>query len=319
MFLDESAPGAQPPFAALRYVTGECNYGGRVTDDKDRLLLNTILERCYCPDIIHNDHYKLSSSGLYYAPSEGDRASYLAYIDTLPINPLPEAFGLNENADIAKDQNDTAAMFTSLLAMTGAAGGSGGSGGSAAAEDRVATVVSECLARLPPQFDIEAIQRRWPVKYEESMNTVLVQEASRFNKLLAVLHESLFNIRLAIQGLLVMSSELEAAFSSIAINQVCMPAALLSLSRLRRVSLLIHCYGTSTIVTCVQSHVVPCSPWPIAIHCRQARLRAAWRLPAASASCICQLLLFIYPLTPAFKSARCAGSLTLERHTEEMR
>ncbi|GIL57585.1 hypothetical protein Vafri_12790 [Volvox africanus] len=219
MFLDESAAGASPPFAALRYVTGECNYGGRVTDDKDRLLLNTVLERCYCPEIISNENYKLSSSGLYYAPPEGDRASYLAYIDTLPIIPLPEAFGLHENADIAKDQNDTAAMFASLLAMTGTAGGSGG-GGSGSAEDRVAVVVAECLARLPPQYDVEAIQRRWPVKYEESMNTVLVQECSRFNKLLAVLHESLANIRLAIQGLLVMSSELEAAFSSIAINQV---------------------------------------------------------------------------------------------------
>ncbi|KXZ55711.1 DHC8 protein [Gonium pectorale] len=225
MFLDEAPQGAPPPFAALRYVTGECNYGGRVTDDKDRLLLNTILERCYCPEIITDEEYKLSASGLYYAPSEGNRASYLTYIDSLPIIPLPEAFGLHENADIAKDQNDTAAMFASLLAMTGGGGsGGGGSGGGGAggtaAEDRVAMVVVECLARLPPEFDIEAIQRRWPVKYEESLNTVLSQECSRFNKLLAILHESLVNIRLALQGLLVMSAELEAAVSAIAINQV---------------------------------------------------------------------------------------------------
>ncbi|KAG2501733.1 hypothetical protein HYH03_000233 [Edaphochlamys debaryana] len=222
MFLDEAPAGAAPPFAALLYVTGECNYGGRVTDDKDRLLLNTILNKCYCPEIINDDSYKLSSSGLYFAPAEGDRASYLSYIDALPINPLPEAFGLHENADIAKDQNDTAAMFGSLLAMSTGGGGSGGAGGGggATAEERVAVLVSACLARLPPEFDIEAIQRRWPVKYEESMNTVLVQECSRFNKLLAVLHESLANIQLAIQGLLVMSSELEAAFAAIAINQV---------------------------------------------------------------------------------------------------
>ena len=85
-------------------MTGECNYGGRVTDDKDRTLLNTILEKCYCPEIVNDSGYMLSSSGLYFAPGEGDRASYIGYIESLPIIPLPEAFGLHENADITKDQ-----------------------------------------------------------------------------------------------------------------------------------------------------------------------------------------------------------------------
>lgn len=61
MFLGENE---RIPYAALRYVTGECNYGGRVTDDKDRLLLNTLLATCYCPDIVDDAaHYRLSASG----------------------------------------------------------------------------------------------------------------------------------------------------------------------------------------------------------------------------------------------------------------
>ncbi len=63
----------QIPFNALRYVTGECNYGGRVTDDKDRILLNTILEQCYNPAMVAEERHKLSPSGLYYPPDPGGR------------------------------------------------------------------------------------------------------------------------------------------------------------------------------------------------------------------------------------------------------
>lgn len=43
MFLDEFA-GQDIPFDALKYLTAECNYGGRVTDGKDRRLIVTLLQ-----------------------------------------------------------------------------------------------------------------------------------------------------------------------------------------------------------------------------------------------------------------------------------
>lgn len=45
------------PFDALLYLTGECNYGGRVTDDKDRRLLNSLLQNYYNPQVLNNSRY----------------------------------------------------------------------------------------------------------------------------------------------------------------------------------------------------------------------------------------------------------------------
>ena len=60
MYIDDNAA---LPYDALKYAIGECNYGGRVTDDKDRRLLNTLLGRVYRPEIMTDEVFMLSDSG----------------------------------------------------------------------------------------------------------------------------------------------------------------------------------------------------------------------------------------------------------------
>ena len=204
----------QVPYAALQYAIGECNYGGRATDDKDRRLLATLLEHVYNPAIL-KDEYKFSSSGLYTVPQGAKWEEHVEYIESLPVLAEPEAYGLHANADITKDLGDTNQMLATLIKTGGSSDGGGGG-----QEELVSELAKGILEKLPANFDIEAAGLKYPVLYEESMNQVLCQEMLRYNGLLSVVRTSLVNLDKAVAGLIVMSGDLEKVFNSFALNQV---------------------------------------------------------------------------------------------------
>jgi len=114
IFIDEYPD--KVPLDALNYLTGECNYGGKVTDARDRVLMATILKYIYCEEAHADDSYAFSPSGLYYAPKHTEYEGYIEYIKQLPSFPEPEAFGFHENAAISKNQNATNdALFTIMV------------------------------------------------------------------------------------------------------------------------------------------------------------------------------------------------------------
>ncbi|KAI8843136.1 dynein heavy chain and region D6 of dynein motor-domain-containing protein [Chytridium lagenaria] len=184
------------PWKALTYLAGECNYGGRVTDDRDRRTLMSLLSIFYTEEVLE-DTYAFSPSG-----------SYILYIKSLPMTQQPEVFGMHANADIAKDLAETNLLIASVL-LTQARTSGGGGGGK-----------TGILSTLPDDFNLPEVQKSFPVLYEESMNTVLVQECVRFNKLLRTIRDSLQNVIKALKGLVVMSKELEEVAVSLGLNRI---------------------------------------------------------------------------------------------------
>lgn len=110
----------------LKYTAGEINYGGRVTDDWDRRTVMNILEEYYNDRVLQTGH-KYSESGVYnQIDPDNDYNGYVTYIKSLPINDMPEIFGLHSNANITSAQNETIANFEALLLLQPKTAASGG-------------------------------------------------------------------------------------------------------------------------------------------------------------------------------------------------
>jgi dynein heavy chain len=68
----------------------------------------SLLSTFVVEDVVNDDAYKFSESGTYFAPKDGDSQShYIDYIKSLPMNQNPEVYGLHDNADITKDNQET--------------------------------------------------------------------------------------------------------------------------------------------------------------------------------------------------------------------
>lgn len=113
MFLDEQE---EIPWEAMLYVTGHINYGGRVTDDWDRVCLISILKKYYTADILE-DGYLLSQSGTYFVPEVGTFQSFKEYITELPLVDPPEVFGLHENANITYQAQESEKIVQTILSI----------------------------------------------------------------------------------------------------------------------------------------------------------------------------------------------------------
>jgi dynein heavy chain len=204
------------PWSVLKVLTAVINYGGRITDDKDIRTAGIILDGYFTPEILKTgpEGYKFSESGLYYSfefDEDSPHKSYVDYILSLPINPEPEAFGMHENANITCARAETTQTFLTILSLQPRVA----SGGGKSREELIGDMCHDIEVRIPVLFNLDAISMQYPVRYDDSMNTVLVQELTKFNRLLTAVKVSLKDCQLALKGLVVMSADLEAMGTSV--------------------------------------------------------------------------------------------------------
>ncbi|XP_078069648.1 dynein axonemal heavy chain 8-like [Mustelus asterias] len=196
-------------WTTIRYMLGEVQYGGRVTDDYDKRLLN-----CFCKVWFSEKTFdpKFSFYTDYIIPVCASIENYLEYIQTLPAVDTPQVFGLHPNADITY-QSNTAAEILNTITNIQPKESSGGGG-----ETREASVfklAGSMLKKLPPDYlahEVKACLVKMGIL--NSMNIFLRQEIDRMQKVITMLRNCLTDLQLAIEGTIIMSENLTDALDN---------------------------------------------------------------------------------------------------------
>jgi len=222
MFLDEQE---EIPWDALLYVTGQINYGGRVTDDWDRRNLMVALRRFYCPEVLI-DSYPFAPAGslaasTYYSIPDGGLSAVRDWVDGLPYDDPVTIFGLHPNAKITFERQETDKLLATVTAIQPRLGG-GGEGMSE--EDMVVALAEKLRAEVPEQLlRDDAGPETFTLNDKGELNSlqiVLLAEMGRFNRLLKRVSSSLVDLGKAIKGLITMSADLDGMYGSMLKNQV---------------------------------------------------------------------------------------------------
>ncbi|CAJ0964846.1 unnamed protein product, partial [Ranitomeya imitator] len=179
----------------LRYMLGEVQYGGRVTDDLDKTLLNTFA-RVWFGEHMFSDKFCFYKG--YGIPKGKTVDEYLQHIEQLPMVDTPQVFGLHPNADITYQTNMANETLSTIVNIQPKDSG-GGAGETR--ETIVQRLADEMLEKLPEDYiphEVKArLQKMGPI---QPMNIFLRQEIDRMQRVIARVRSTLTDLKLAIDG-----------------------------------------------------------------------------------------------------------------------
>lgn len=208
------------PYDAISYLTAECNYGGRVTDTWDRRAIVTILSDFVNSEAVTNSRYKFAIDDRFMVPRKTEHREILRYVnENYPSLASPEVYGLHSNSGITRDLQTTKTLLDSMILLFGSEVTSVGGVGQSVDQILLDTV-KQISTDMPENMDIEEAKKKYPVDYSESMNTVITQEMERFLKLQLEIQYSCRDVERAVNGIIVMTPELESIITAIKLNRI---------------------------------------------------------------------------------------------------
>ena len=194
----------------VRYMIGEVQYGGRVTDAYDMRILksftaNWFTEALISPGFAFYEDYMLPNCRFV--------AEYTEFISNLPLEDPSEVFGLHLNADITHQMNTANRILSSILNVQPKQ-----SEGEKTGESRevvVGNIAEDMIRKLPRDYN--------PCDVKEAfiknggmlpMNILLRQEIDRMQIILTIVRRTLTDLKMAIEGSIIMNEDLKATLDA---------------------------------------------------------------------------------------------------------
>ena len=206
------------PYKAIIYLTADCIYGGRVTDDWDRRTLYSILEDFYNDKVINDEVFNINNLEEYSIPFYENYESYLnKFENELPDNDRPEVLGLHPNALIRKQMEESRSLLNSFANLN--KGDSNPSNANSAKNVILNNINEQANKKLIRNFNIEEVKKKFPLIYEDCMNSILIQEIMRYNSLLTLVFKTLEDTLKAFQGLIPLTDEFEEVANQVVSNK----------------------------------------------------------------------------------------------------
>jgi dynein heavy chain, axonemal len=174
------------PWQAIQYLIAECNYGGRITDDRDRRLIKVYAKEIFDENLVALDKWRPVGTEEFNYQYPADEANtkhpdiasiftpdfFLQEIQkSMEVRDQPQAFGQHTNAEITSQILDTNELLYSILSLqpqqVSAAGKS--------PEEQTLDLIVPLRAGIPDSIDVAAL--KYKTRSDDSpLTVVLIQE-----------------------------------------------------------------------------------------------------------------------------------------------
>lgn len=214
-------------------MISDVTYGGRVTDDWDRRLINVYATEYFNDKVLFEEKHKLADPNQpYYIPEElstKDKKNmekynnsevvyyYQKIAEIFPKFEPPETFGQHINAEISSQIISSNALINSIISLSPKTS----TKGEESRESKVQFLIKEIAEKLAEEIDLEeVIQKINPHEDQNPLKVVLLQEIQRYNKLIKFVKGNIQNLEKGLMGLVLISEDLEKVMDSLFENKV---------------------------------------------------------------------------------------------------